>query len=239
MTLDGLESAVKNACPMRRKVNVVRYADDFIVTADKQPLIQETIIPAINEFLSARGLQLSPEKTSIVRIEHGFDFLGQRLRKFGNKLITTPSKESMKSFLAKVRETIKRARSWGVAQLIAALNPIIRGWCQYHKYVQSSRAFSYANGGIFKALWHWARKRHPAKSAGWIKKKYFNHASHAWVLCCRSSSHNGNTTSSELFMPSFTKLVRYIKVKAESNPFNPTYTNYFDMRKALSNTCTI
>jgi len=94
MTLDGLEEAVKKSCPPRRKVNFVRYADDFICTAESKELIENNIIPAINEFLRPRGLMLSPEKTKIVRIEQGLDFLGQNLRKFRNKLITTPSKEN-------------------------------------------------------------------------------------------------------------------------------------------------
>ena len=108
MTLDGLEEVVKKSCPSRRKVNFIRYADDFIVTADSRELLENNIIPAINSFLKTRGLKLSEEKTRIVRIEQGFDFLGQHLQKFRNKLITTPSKENSKSFLDKVRSVIKK-----------------------------------------------------------------------------------------------------------------------------------
>lgn len=239
MTLDGLESVIRKSCPRRRKVNFIRYADDFIVTADCKELIQENIIPAINQFLKHRGLQLSPKKTSIVRIDHGFDFLSQHFRKFRNKLIITPSKESVKGFLQKVRGTINASRMGSPAKLITILNPILRGWCQYHKYVQASRAFSYVSGVIFKTLWRWARKSHSEKSRCWIINKYFNHPTHSWVFCCKNKSRNNKTMFMELLKPSFTKLLRYIKIKAEAQPFDPLYTGYFAMRAASCNACPI
>jgi len=88
MTSDGLEQAVRKSCPSRRKVNFVRYADDFIVTADCRELPEENVIPAINKFLGPRGLLLPEERTKIVRIEQGFDFPGQNLRKHRNKLMS-------------------------------------------------------------------------------------------------------------------------------------------------------
>ena len=138
MTLDGLEQVIKSSCPRRRKVNFIRYADDFIVTADSKELIEENIIPAIKTFLANRGLVLSDEKTHIVRIEDGFDFLGQHLQKRGNKLFITPTKKDTQSFLEKVKRIIKAARGWSTGALIKLLNPIIPGWCYYHRCVQSS-----------------------------------------------------------------------------------------------------
>ncbi len=239
LTLDGLESTVKKACPSRRKVNFVRYADDFIVTADTKELIEEKIIPAINEFLKPRGLSLSAEKTKIVHIDQGFDFLGQHLQKYRNKLIITPAQRNVKDFLGKVKDKIKNSRGWKAGDMIIALKPIIKGWSEYHKCIQASKAFSRADNVIFNSLWRWARKRHSGKNCGWIKKQYFNHPKYKWVFSCWSKAKTGEKKLMELPRVSYTKLVRYIKIKGEANPFNPEYAGYFYMRRVSSNTCAI
>jgi len=235
MTLDGLEEVVKKSCPSRRKVNFIRYADDFIVTADSRELLENNIIPAINSFLKTRGLKLSEEKTRIVRIEQGFDFLGQHLQKFRNKLITTPSKENSKSFLDKVRSVIKKCYGQKTCDMINQLNPIIKGWAYYHRYVQSARTFSLASKVISDSLWRWIKRRHSNKSCGWIEKKYFNHPERKWGFCCTIKDRSGKKKLLELIKPSYIKLVRYIKMKREANPFNPKYFDYFIMRKTYSN----
>jgi RNA-directed DNA polymerase len=78
---------------------MIRYADDFMVTGESKQILQEKVKPAIRSFLSQRGLNLSGEKTRITTIENGFDFLGQHLRKFGDKFIVTPSKNSVKGIV--------------------------------------------------------------------------------------------------------------------------------------------
>jgi RNA-directed DNA polymerase len=78
MSLDGLEAAVKAVTPYRSKVNVIRYADDFVITGKTKELLESTIKPAIERFLQQRGLTLTQEKTRITRIADGFDFLGQQ-----------------------------------------------------------------------------------------------------------------------------------------------------------------
>ncbi len=235
MTLDGLEQVIKKSCPSRRKVNFIRYADDFIVTADCRELIKENIIPAIQGFLAQRGLKLSEEKTRIVRIEEGFDFLGQYLRKYGNKLMITPSKKNMKDFLDKVREKVRRANGWKCADLIKTLNPVIRGWCYYHRCVQSSRAFAYATHIILNALRRWATRRHRKKNYKWIKQKYFSKSTTVWVFSCFIKIKDETVKLLELIKPTLVKIVRYYKIKGAANPYDPKYLDYFAMRTKLSN----
>jgi len=79
MTLDGLEQAVKRSCPSKSRVNFVRYADDFIVTAKTPELLRDRVIPAIHAFLAERGLVLSAEKTQVVHIADGFDYLDHQV----------------------------------------------------------------------------------------------------------------------------------------------------------------
>lgn len=93
MTLDGLEAAIHKAVPRRSRVNFIRYADDFIVTGKSRAILEKRVLPAVKQFLAARGLQLSEEKTKITYIRHSFTFLGQTFRKDGNTLHITPSEE--------------------------------------------------------------------------------------------------------------------------------------------------
>lgn len=173
MTLDGLEMTVRKSCPAGTKVNFVRYADDFICTAAGKELIENNIIPAIEEFLKPRGLILSAEKTGIVNIEEGFDFLSQNIRKYRNKLIIKPSKKGTKSFPEKAKATIEACRGMKCEVLINKLNSQIRGRTNYHRYIQSSAAFSYVDNMIFEELRQWAEHRHPNKTAKWIRNNYF------------------------------------------------------------------
>lgn len=81
MVLDGLEEAVRRAVPRRRRINFVRYADDFIITGKSKTILQEVIQPVVENFLAERGLALSPEKTVITHIKDGFTFLGQPVKR--------------------------------------------------------------------------------------------------------------------------------------------------------------
>lgn len=116
IALDGLQDAVNAAIGPTRyarhpaKVHVVRYADDFVVTGASREILETQVKPAIETFFAARGLQLSPEKTLITHIAHGFDFLGQNVRKYGNKLLIKPACKSVEALLAKVGEVSERTR---------------------------------------------------------------------------------------------------------------------------------
>ncbi len=82
LALDGLERVAQSAAPRRSLVNLVRYADDFVVTARTAELLTTRVIPAITAFLAERGLELSPEKSRVTDIATGFDFLGATIRKY-------------------------------------------------------------------------------------------------------------------------------------------------------------
>src|SRR4029077_1626897 len=130
LTLDGLERLLKETFRVKGigakyynpKVNLVRYADDFIITGSTKELLENEVKPLVEQFLRDRGLQLSPEKTCITHIEEGFDFLGQHTRKYGGKLLIKPSKKNTHAFLEKVREMIRRNKSAEQKHLIKLLN---------------------------------------------------------------------------------------------------------------------
>ena len=232
MTLDGMEKAIaskyhvgKNGEIDKRqynphKVNFVRYADDFIVTADSEETA-EGIAEVVKEFLAERGLELSEEKTHITHIDDGFDFLGWNLRKYKGKLLIKPSKKSIGKVTRKVSDVIKRAKAWKQENLINALNPIIIGWSNYHRSVVSKEVFSKLDNIVWNMLWRWAKRRHPDKSKKWILRKYWHRkGTRSWVF---------STKKNQLKRFSDTKIVRHIGLKVDKNPYLDL--KYFKMRK--------
>lgn len=115
--------------------------------------------------------------------------------------------------------------------MVKRLNPIIRGWANYHRYVQSAETFSEAGRSIFQTLKHWIKRRHPRKNWLWIKKTYFRHPKRPWAFCSTVKDKNGKKTFYQLINPSDIKCVRYIKIKGSFNPFDPAYREYLKRRR--------
>ena len=92
LVLDGLENKLRTRRGEQGLVNLVRYADDFIITGRTKELLETEVLPIVETHLTERGLELSPEKTKLTRIDEGFDFLGQNVRKYNGKLLIKPSK---------------------------------------------------------------------------------------------------------------------------------------------------
>jgi len=241
MALDGLERELKNNFRRKpsRKVNFVRYADDFIVTAGSKELLEQEVLPVIQSFLEERGLVLSQEKTKITHIEEGFDFLGQTIRKFNGKLIIKPAKNNTVSFLSKVRQIIKTNKQATAGNLILQLNPVIRGWANFHRHVVSKRTFGSVDYAIFKALWQWAVRRHPRKGKRWIKDKYFKvYGRRKWVFTGTIPDKNGAQRTVRLFYAAATPIQRHVKIQSQANPYDPQWTAYFTSRqRKLPITC--
>jgi RNA-directed DNA polymerase len=239
MTLDGLEKRLQEAFPKtttrgkKAKVNLVRFADDFITTGSSKELLKTKVKPLLEQFLRDRSLSLSPEKTRITHIEDGFDFLGQNIRKYRGKLIITPSKKNVKTFLAKIRETIRRNRQATTGQLIAQLNPLIRGWANYHRHICSRKAFGRVDHAIFKVLWQWAKRRHPNKSKRWIRKKYFHTVGgRNWVFEGKLTNNAGQIYTIQLFYASKVRIKRHRKIKGAVNPYDPQWELYLEERRS-------
>ena len=177
LVLDGLESQLKQHLGVTKakklKINVVRYADDFVITGTSREVLETEVRPWVEQFLAVRGLQLSLEKTRVVHIKEGFDFLGWNFRKYDGKLLIKPSKKNVKAFYSKVREVISTSKTVRQEDLIRQLNPILRGWAFYHQPVVAKKAYSRMDYMIFLALWRWAKRRHPKKTLQWIGAKYF------------------------------------------------------------------
>jgi RNA-directed DNA polymerase len=243
LTLDGLERLLKERFPLRivrkqrhnPKVHLVRYADDFIITCADKTVLENEVLPVVEQFLRERGLQLSPEKTCITHIGDGFDFLGQNLRKFRGKLIIQPSKKNTQQCLDKARTLIRQHRSLSQIQLIAALNPVLRGWSNYHQYVVAKRTFQRVDYAVRNSLWFWAKRRHRNKSSSWIARRYWHHLDGREVFAADTGTRttDGKMIRLRLHSPSRLPSRRYIKIKGEANPFDPAWRQYFEDRKII------
>jgi RNA-directed DNA polymerase len=234
MTLDGLEQYLREHLPQyqkgqRVKINLVRFADDFIITGYTREFLETAVLPLIECFLEERGLELSPEKTVITHVEKGFDFLGQSIRKYNGKLLIKPSRKSIRSLLRKVRGILRANRQATTENLIRLLNPVIRGWAQYHRHVVSKAVFSAVDSFIFKLLWRWARRRHPNKGRRWVKEKYFrSYKGRNWIFFAKDSSRKG--WEIWLYTTARTPIRRHVKIRAAANPYDPAWEMYFQER---------
>ncbi len=250
LALDGLEARLREAFPRRGKgsergraaqVHLIRYADDFIITGNSEELLSSQVKPLVEAFLKERGLELSPEKTSITHLTKGFDFLGQNVRRYPNgKLLIKPSRKSIKALLTKVKGIVTKHLGGTAQALIGRLNPVVRGWANYHRHVVSKRIFARIDSEIFRMIWKWAKARHPKKGRRWIKDKYFERVGgRDWWFFGTSKDTRGNTSHYRLFHASSTPVVRHTQVRSDLNPYDPTWAEYLARRSGRRSALTV
>lgn len=234
MTLDGLEAHVAAAAPRPRwpepsnKVHIVRYADDLVVTAANREILETQVVPAIVAFLGERGLKLSEEKTKIVHIDEGFDFLGVNIRKYDGKFRRRPTKAKIRELTRKTRDLMRRNRGSATSGMLRQLNMVLKGWAHQFRHVAASKAFRHIDDCVYRQLWSWARKRHKNKGARWVKKRYFTTVgNNRWVFHARQPGQNGPIV---LFRTSSLGIRRHIKVRSEAKYYDARYTDYFKER---------
>jgi RNA-directed DNA polymerase len=236
MTLDGLERAVSEIARLttrkgrNAKLHLIRYADDFLITSSSKELLEQEVKPVVEAFLRERGLTLSQEKTLITHIDDGFDFLGQNVRKYQtgkqHKLLIKPSKKNVHAFLEKVRAIVKANKALPAGKLIAKLNPIIRGWANYHRHGVSKKAFSSVDEEIYQTIRRWVNRRHPRKSDTWKAKKYFTSMrGNNWVFSGTVDEHPWYLTQADSV-----PITRHVKIQGEANPYDPMWESYFEKR---------
>ncbi|HKR43139.1 MAG TPA: group II intron reverse transcriptase/maturase, partial [Paraburkholderia sp.] len=235
VTLNGLERELivqlvakfGIAKAKKLKVNVVRYADDFVITGDSREVLEQEVRPWVEAFLADRGLRLSEEKTRIAHIDDGFDFLGWNFRKYSGKLLIKPSKKNAQAFYRKVSETISGNKTVRQEDLIHLLNPMLRGWAQYHSPVVAKQAYCRMESLIFRRLWWWSKRRHPNKGAGWVRKKYFHSdGDRTWIFAVPVVRDDGSKGLNELYQLRDTAIRRHRKIKGDFNPFDPEWEQY-------------
>ena len=237
LALDGMERMLRQAFPVnsktqrRAKVNLIRYADDFVISGSSREVLEQEVKPLVVNFLHERGLKLSEEKTVITHLSEGFDFLGFNVRVHKDKLLITPSKASLRRVVEKIKEIVQTHQGSSAGQLILQLNPVLRGWCNYYRHVVSSDTFAWLDNYLFGLLWRWVHRRHRDKNDAWLKQKYITHPNRrGWNFCGPVSSRDEKIRTVALFRPSKVRLERHVKIQSNANPYDPAWEMYFEAR---------
>ncbi|BAZ18976.1 reverse transcriptase (plasmid) [Calothrix sp. NIES-4071] len=218
---------------------LIRYADDFVILHEDITVVTRCQ-EIIEEWLNDYGLELKPSKTRLTHTlstfegqKPGFDFLGFNIRQFpkgkhhtgkntkgeklGFKTIITPSQEKVKAHYDHLAHVIDAHKAAPQAALIKQLNPIIRGWANYYSTVISKEIYAFLDNLVYLKLVSWAKFRHPKKSCTWVSKKYWHSIDgDNWVFATKEAGEN----PLRLLDHTRTKIVRHIKVKGESSPYD-------------------
>jgi len=231
MALDGLEDIViKGRNKKRQKLNVIRYADDFVITGATEEILRDEILPAVKDFLRPRGLTLSEEKTHLRPIDEGFDFLGFNLRKFNGKLITTPSHKKVTQFRKMLKTFLKESQNLPFDVMLKKLNSKLRGWAFSNRQVVAKRLFSSLDNALYYELCRWLQHRHRNKTKAWIKHRYWSRIEGRTNLGTFVLNKQGKRQWIGLFRMADVPIRYHVKVRGEANPYDPADREYFKDR---------
>jgi RNA-directed DNA polymerase len=220
---DGRPKAPATRKGSNRGIAVLRYADDFVITAPTREVLETYARPRVEQFLEERGLALSEAKTRIVHIKEGLNFLGFHIRKFGKqgKLLTVPQKDKVLKHVRALRSYLDAHKQTPAGRVIKELNPVIRGWANYYRHCAAKHVFQKVRHAQWQMLWRWAKRRHPTKGSKWVKARYFRNDSY-WTF------YEGKA---ELVKPDVTPITRFTKVTGKNSPYDPTLRQYWVERK--------
>lgn len=206
---------------------LVRYADDFVVLGHSEAEVRRAKA-RLEDWLEPRGLRFNEEKTHVVQLVEGFDFLGFTIRRNGSSLIVKPSAAACARLRARMRTEVRALHGANTEAVLQKLVPIVRGWAAYYRGVASSATFSSLDNYMWRLVYKWARRRHPGKSRHWVVARYFGKfhpdRESKWVFGSRESG---------AFLPKFswTEIIRHYVVKGAASPDDPTLRDYWRDRR--------
>jgi RNA-directed DNA polymerase len=163
-------------------------------------------------------------------LKDGFTFLGQTFRKHGRTLHITPSTQGVHALRRKVGTLIRTHVSAPMPVLIKKLNTTLRGWANYHRHVVASEAFSSIDTYVFEQLQRMLRRRHPNKSVKWLTEHYRSAAGRNVFAVFAKTAKTGKKLY-QVMRAGATGIRRYVKIKADANPYMPEYAGYFWRRR--------
>ena len=207
---------------------LVRYCDDFVVCCHTRQQAEQ-VKSRLAEWLAPRGLAFNEDKTRIVSLQAGYDFLGFNVRRYRNgKLLIKPSKAAVRRVKRKLAEQMRRLRGQNVSALLAAICPITRGWASFYRSVVSKKTFNTLDGYLWKLTYKWARRSHPGKPTYWVTKRYYGQFNpfrrNMWVF--------GDAASGAYLPPlAWTPIIRHRKVSSGASVDDPALTDYWNQRR--------
>jgi RNA-directed DNA polymerase len=239
IALHGICEAIgmkyNNRGELRGKRAYVRYADDFAIFCETEKDAHKAK-EEINKWLNSKGLNLSEEKTRIIHLTEGFDFLSFNIRhykvsntKTGYKLLIKPSKKFLQKTRNDIREIFLNHHGKPVNTLIGKINPVIRGKANYMKIGVSSESFRKLDDYLFKRQVRYLNRMHPTKSSGWKKKKYWGRLNLQrpnlkWVF-------GDKKTGNFMLRFAWTKIERHVTVSKRNSPDDPSLKEYWEKRQ--------
>ena len=212
---------------------LVRYADDFAVCCHSRQQAEQ-VKARLAEWLQPRGLTLNEDKTRIVHLAEGLDFLGFTIRRSRTKLLITPSAAALRRIRQRLASEMRILRGSNAGAVLARLNPIIRGWAAYYRAVVSSQIFNSLDNYMWQLTYKWAKHTHPNKSKTWVVDRYFGRfnkfRNDRWVFGDRSIvNHRGDIA--HLIKLAWTGIVRHQMVKGTASPDDPALLDYWAARR--------
>ena len=206
---------------------LIRYADDLIALCHSRDQALEVKAQLAN-WLAPKGLVFNEDKTRVVCLEEGFDFLGCNVRRYRGKLLIKPSKTAQRRIRERLRTEMWSLRGANAPAAIKRLNPIIRGWAAYYRTVVSSEVFSALDDHLWKLTYKWAVFSHSNKPKHWVIERYFDMFNKArrdrWVFGDRDSG-------AYLHKFAWTRIVRHQMVKGAASPDDPALAEYWAKRR--------
>jgi RNA-directed DNA polymerase len=236
VALHGLEEAagvrydtgVRAGAVTRNSPAVIRYADDLVVCCHTRQQA-EHVKAQLAQWLAPRGLAFNEDKTRIVSLQAGYDFLGFNIRRYRNgKLLIKPSTAAVRRIKRKLAEQMRRLRGQNVSAVLAAICPITRGWASFYRSVVSKKTFNTLDDHLWKLTYKWARRSHPNKPRYWVTKRYFGQFNpsrrNMWVF---------GDVASGAYLPRlvWTPIIRHRKVIGGASVDDPALTDYWNQRR--------
>ena len=152
--------------PPHRSPAVIRYADDFVVLCHSRQDALE-IKGRLAAWLTPRGLAFNEDKTRVVCLDEGFDFLGFNVRRYGTKPLIRPSTAAVRRIRERLRAELRALQGHNAGAVIRRLNPIIRGWAAYYRTQVSSKTFKMLDQHLWALTYRWTLLSHRNKPRPW------------------------------------------------------------------------
>ena len=213
---------------------IVRYADDFVVFCQTEEDTQK-VKDLLTTWLAERGLTFSEEKTRLVNLSAGFDFLSVNVRQYdvknrksGCKLLMKPSKDAVKRCRDGLRAVWKSLRGVPHDRMCKQLNPLIRGWANYHRKFVATRTFCSLDNWMYRRELSHLRRNHPNKTKKWYAEKGYLGRLHP----TREDNDVYGDKANGVYLLKFAwfPIERHIKVKGVNSPDDPSLRGYWEER---------
>ncbi|MEA2371512.1 MAG: RNA-directed polymerase [Solirubrobacteraceae bacterium] len=206
---------------------MIRYADDFVaVCHTRHDALQ--IKARLAAWLMPRGLAFNEDKTRVVCLDEGFDFLGFNVRRYGHKPLIRPSAAAVRRIRERLRAELRALQGHNAGAVIRRLNPIIRGWAAYYRTQVSSKTFKMLDQHLWTLTYRWALLSHRNKSRPWAFARYFGKFNRSrqdrWVFGDRASG-------AYLHRFAWTGIVRHQIVRYRASPDDSALTDYWAWRR--------